>query len=74
MEIKVMHKVLAANDAWAAENRNLLKEKSLKMLNVIGSPGAGKTALLERTIESANIPPSAVRIRILQAPVGNGRT
>ena len=46
MEIKVMDKVLAANDAWAAENRKLLKEKNIKMLNAIGSPGAGKTALL----------------------------
>ena len=51
MEIKVMDKVLAANDAWAAENRKLLGGKSITMLNFIGSPGAGKTTLLERTID-----------------------
>jgi hydrogenase nickel incorporation protein HypB len=50
MEIKVMDKVLAANDAWAAENRKLLAAKKIKMFNLIGSPGAGKTRLLESTL------------------------
>ena len=51
MEIKVMDKVLAANDAWAEENRKLLQKNGTAMLNIIGSPGAGKTTLLEKTIE-----------------------
>ena len=51
MEIKVMNKVLAANDAWAQENRALLKKSGVLMLNLIGSPGAGKTALLEATLD-----------------------
>jgi len=51
MEIKVMNKVLAANDAWAQENRALLKKSGVLMVNLIGSPGAGKTALLEMTLE-----------------------
>ena len=50
MKIKVMERVLAANDAWAAENRDLLRKSGAAMLNLIGSPGSGKTALLERTI------------------------
>jgi hydrogenase nickel incorporation protein HypB len=50
MEIKLMDKVLAANDAWARENRALLRERGIAMYNLIGSPGAGKTALLEKTI------------------------
>ena len=51
MKIKVMEKVLAANDAWAEENRSYLREKGIRMFNIIGSPGAGKTTLLEKTIE-----------------------
>lgn len=51
MEIQIMKKVLAANDAWAQENRRFLLEKSICMFNVIGSPGAGKTTFLERTID-----------------------
>jgi hydrogenase nickel incorporation protein HypB len=51
MEIKVMNKVLEANDAWAQENRSLLKKGNVLMVNLIGSPGAGKTALLEATLD-----------------------
>ncbi|MBU1863581.1 MAG: hydrogenase nickel incorporation protein HypB [Candidatus Omnitrophica bacterium] len=51
MKIKVMDKILAANDAWAEVNRKALKEKGIVMLNLIGSPGAGKTTLLEQTID-----------------------
>jgi hydrogenase nickel incorporation protein HypB len=51
MEIKVMNKVLAANDAWAQENRAVLEADGVLMVNLIGSPGAGKTALLEATLE-----------------------
>ncbi|MBF0330890.1 MAG: hydrogenase nickel incorporation protein HypB [Candidatus Omnitrophica bacterium] len=51
MEIKVMNKVLAANDAWAQENRSVLKAGNVLMVNLIGSPGAGKTALLEATLD-----------------------
>ena len=51
MEIKVMNKILAANDAWARENRALLAKSGVLMVNLIGSPGAGKTSLLEATLE-----------------------
>ena len=36
MEIKVMERVLAANDAWAMENRMFLEERKIKMFNIIG--------------------------------------
>jgi hydrogenase nickel incorporation protein HypB len=52
MKIRLMDRVLEANDAWARENRRLLAPRGAAMLNLIGSPGAGKTALLEKTIES----------------------
>jgi hydrogenase nickel incorporation protein HypB len=51
MKIKVMNKILAANDAWAAEIKQMLKKKNILMINLIGSPGAGKTSLLEATLE-----------------------
>ena len=52
MKINVLDKVLSANDAWAKENRAFLKERKIKMLNIIGSPGAGKTTFLEKTIDN----------------------
>lgn len=42
--------VLDQNNRLAGENRRLFKDKGLFVLNLLSSPGAGKTALLERTL------------------------
>jgi hydrogenase nickel incorporation protein HypB len=44
-------RVLARNDQRAAENRAWLAERRVVALNLISSPGTGKTFLLERTLE-----------------------
>ena len=49
--ITIERKVLEKNDAFAAENRQKLAEARLFAINVVSSPGAGKTSLLEQTIE-----------------------
>jgi len=49
-EIKVYRDLMGANAEWAAKTRALLAERGITMVNIIGSPGAGKTALLEKTI------------------------
>ncbi len=41
--------LLAKNDRLAARNRGWFAERGILALNLIGSPGAGKTALLEAT-------------------------
>jgi len=50
VEIRVVEKVLGANDAIAAETRKLLAEHGVLMVNVMSSPGSGKTRLLQRTL------------------------
>ncbi len=50
MNIKVLKNVLEANDQMAARIRQQLAAKRITAINVISSPGAGKTSLLERTI------------------------
>lgn len=50
MEIKVMEDILGKNDRIAAENQALFAEKKIYCLNLMGSPGAGKTSLLEKTM------------------------
>jgi len=42
--------VLAKNDMLAARNRGWFEGRSIVALNLMSSPGAGKTSLLERTI------------------------
>jgi len=49
--VAVEKKVLSENDRIAARLRDALDGIGTLSLNFIGSPGAGKTALLERTLE-----------------------
>lgn len=49
--IPVVEKILSANDRLAQENRNLLDLAGLFSINVMASPGAGKTSLIEETIK-----------------------
>jgi hydrogenase nickel incorporation protein HypB len=47
--IDVQHRILAKNDATAAHNREHFTEDGILCVNLMGSPGAGKTAVLEAT-------------------------
>ena len=51
MKIPVVRNVLEANEKMAAHVRDTLTAKDILTLNIISSPGAGKTALLERTLK-----------------------
>ncbi len=42
--------ILAKNDHLAAHNRTWISERGITALNLMSSPGSGKTSLLERTI------------------------
>lgn len=50
MEIKVVRKVLDVNDTMAARNRELFRSKNVFVLNMMSSPGSGKTTTLEKTL------------------------
>ena len=47
--ITVERKVLEKNDMVAVENRKKFKENKTFTLNLVSSPGSGKTSLVERT-------------------------
>ena len=47
--VDVHDKILAGNDRTAAHNREHFRERSVVAVNLMGSPGAGKTAVLEAT-------------------------
>jgi hydrogenase nickel incorporation protein HypB len=52
MAIDVMAGLLADNDKSAAHNREHLNQHGVLAINLMSSPGAGKTALLEATIDA----------------------
>lgn len=50
MEIKVIKHLLDESSKRADEIRSVLRERKVFMVNLIGSPGSGKTSLLELTL------------------------
>jgi hydrogenase nickel incorporation protein HypB len=48
--IVVETSILAANDRLASANRTLFAGKGIFVLNLVSSPGSGKTTILERTL------------------------
>jgi hydrogenase nickel incorporation protein HypB len=52
--ITIERKILEKNDEIARRNRARLAEQGVLALNVVSSPGSGKTSLIERTLEHFN--------------------
>jgi hydrogenase nickel incorporation protein HypB len=52
VQIPVLEKIMDANDQLAAQNKALLNSHSVFMMNIMASPGAGKTSVILKTIES----------------------
>ena len=64
--LEVKQSVFADNDARAEEVRKELKEKKVFLLNLMSSPGAGKTTTLSRTIEQLK---DELRIGVMEADI-----
>ena len=52
--VTVERKILKKNDEFAAENRKIFNEKKIFAINLLSSPGSGKTSLLEQTLTKLN--------------------
>ena len=50
--IPVIEKILSANDQLAQTNRSRFDEAGLFAINLMASPGAGKTSLIEHTVQA----------------------
>lgn len=66
MKIPVVRNILEANEQMAAENRRLFDEHHLLVINLMSSPGAGKTSLLEKTIDGLK---DRVRIGVIEGDI-----
>ena len=51
-KVKLEKKVLSRNDLLAAELRKLFASENMAVMNMVSSPGSGKTSLLEKTLGS----------------------
>jgi hydrogenase nickel incorporation protein HypB len=50
-EIKVVTNILQTNEEITAKNKKVLDEKGIFVVNLMSSPGSGKTSILEKLIE-----------------------
>ena len=48
--IRIEQGILSKNDAFAGQNRSVFSARRLFVLNIVSSPGSGKTSLLVKTI------------------------
>jgi hydrogenase nickel incorporation protein HypB len=65
-KIDIGKKILNANEQYALENRRLLVEKRKLCLNMISSPGSGKTTILARTIRDLQ---DKIRIGVIEGDI-----
>ena len=64
--ITIERKVLEKNDEIARHNRELFADHGIFVLNMVSSPGAGKTSILERTLEELR---DKLRIAVIEGDV-----
>jgi hydrogenase nickel incorporation protein HypB len=61
--VQALTKVLDANDRQAQENREHFEKHGVYAINLMSSPGAGKTSLIEATVEALK---DQVRIGVIE--------
>lgn len=70
MKVNVMSDILKANDLLAQDIKELLKKKQIVSWNIMGSPGSGKTSILERLIPML---PGDVKAAVIEGDLATSR-
>jgi hydrogenase nickel incorporation protein HypB len=68
MKVKVLQNILDANDQIAARNQELLDRNNVLALNIMSSPGAGKTSLIMETIKRLK---GRVRMAVIEGDIAS---
>ena len=68
MKIPVVENILSANERLAEENAQTLAREGVTAVNIMASPGAGKTSLIVQTIGTLN---EMVRIGVIEGDVAS---
>ncbi|MBU0492100.1 MAG: hydrogenase nickel incorporation protein HypB [Chloroflexi bacterium] len=67
-KIEVVERILSANDQLAAENRVRLDAAGVVAINIMASPGAGKTSLILQTIEALR---GRLRVGVIEGDIAS---
>ncbi len=68
MKIKVLKDILGANEQLAVKNRELLDSNKVFAVNIMASPGAGKTSVVLQTIRALK---DKVRIGVIEGDIAS---
>jgi len=68
MKVKVLQDIMDANDQIASRNQQVLDQNKVMALNIMSSPGAGKTSLILQTIRRLN---DRVRIGVVEGDIAS---
>jgi hydrogenase nickel incorporation protein HypB len=68
MKVPVLQNILSANDQIAARNQALLVQHRVLAVNVMSSPGAGKTTLILETVRRLK---GRVKIGVIEADIAS---
>lgn len=68
MKIPVVKEILSANDQVAAENRAIFEANNILPLNLMASPGAGKTSLILATLDQL---PETVQTGVIEGDLAS---
>jgi hydrogenase nickel incorporation protein HypB len=68
MKVTVLQNIMSANDQIAERNRDLLAAKKVLGINVMSSPGAGKTTLILETIRRLR---NKTRIGVIEGDIAS---
>jgi hydrogenase nickel incorporation protein HypB len=66
VKIKMVSRILEANDRIASENRRKFNEAGVFVINLMSAPGAGKTSLIEQTIKALH---NNLRIGVIEGDI-----
>ena len=64
--VTIERKVLEKNDELAEKNRELFQHQGVFTVNVVSSPGSGKTSILERSLEQLR---GSLRMAVIEGDV-----
>lgn len=68
MKIKVLRDILGANEQIARKNRELLEKNKVFAVNIMASPGAGKTSLVLQTIKALR---DKVKVGVIEGDISS---
>lgn len=64
--VTIERKVLEKNDQLARRNRELFEKQGIFVINMVSSPGSGKTSILEKTLESLD---GSLKVAVVEGDV-----